>query len=152
MPETQTALIVETLVEALETMAFMTVMPAETPCPVPAELRIITVRFTHPSPGAIELAAPAALGHALAGNLLGTDPNDPQAVAGGDDALRELVNITCGLLLHKHAGKSAQPMLMSVPCLEPADSARWDQLVLDSNTQVLDAEGSVFAVRLTGID
>jgi len=152
MPDTQVPLIVETLCEALETMAFISVMPAEPPDTPPAELRRVSIQFTKPEPGSIELLAPAAFGQMLAANLLGTDPADPIAAAGADDAVRELVNVACGSLLHKHGGASAEPLLMSVPQVRAAGPEEWQPFIASAGAHLLDGDGIPFAVRLIGIE
>lgn len=148
MPELDTNQIVEALLESLETMAFMSLAPAGSDQP-PEAVRKVSIDFTHPVAGRIELMAPAALGHLLCANIMGIDPSEPDAQAGGDDALRELMNVTCGSLLSGHfPGTEAE---MGLPALEPADGPEaWRAFLEEQDIQVLDADGHTIALRLAG--
>lgn len=152
MPETQVPLIVETLLEAMETMAFVSLLPAEDGAPPPSEARLVRVAFDHPRQGSIELVAPRALGHLLAANQLGLTPDDPIAQAAGDDALCELVNVTAGAVLRRAEVSPAERFEMTVPRIEPFDAARqWDSYIAGPGVHVLDAEGHTIAICMRGM-
>lgn len=150
MPDLQNTLLVETLMEALETMAFVPLMPAEGETPTPAEARRVHIDFARPEPGSLELIAPAGLGRLLAANILGTGPDDPEAASRGDDALRELLNITCGTLLRRCADSGQTPQ-MGLPVAQPCNAEQWQAFLHEPDVHVLDAEGHVFAARLLGL-
>jgi hypothetical protein len=59
------------------------------------------IPFTGPTPG--DLALSVSRDHAieLAANLLGVDPEAPEADGAASDALGELANILCGVLLER---------------------------------------------------
>jgi hypothetical protein len=151
MSEIQNAIIVETLVEALATMAFVPLMPIEGETPVPTDPRHVKIDFTAPNPGSIELVAPIGLGLLLAANILGTDTSDPEAAARGDDALRELVNVTCGTLL-RHFATHGQMPRMGLPASAPFDAEQWESYIAQPDVHVLDADGHVIAIRLLGLE
>jgi hypothetical protein len=91
----------EALAEAMETFAFMSPQLVEGPgAPaLPTGFRLVGVDFKGKDmQGSLALAAPAALGQAMADNL------ELSGAAGADDALKELANVTCGLLLRMRPG------------------------------------------------
>ena len=79
----------DALVESLMTMAFLDALPATT-LPAPTDPLVVRVAFAGSRRGALEIVTTAALGTALVVNMLGIDPKDPAAAAGGHDALKEL--------------------------------------------------------------
>ena len=92
--------LVEALGEALETMAFITPqLPGDAADP-PLDVRLVLVEFHgHGMNGSLALAAPRKFGALVAGNCDGEE-----AITQADDALKELANVTCGLLLRKRGG------------------------------------------------
>ena len=149
MLELQDDTLVEVMLNALETMAFVTLMPAEQPYARGEELRRVSIDFAGPpGRGSLQVVAPAALGRLLVANLMGISPEDEQAASGADDALRELLNVACGTLLRQWTAHSAEPVEMGIPRVEGfADD--WDQLARCDGVHVLDADGHVIALRLT---
>jgi chemotaxis protein CheY-P-specific phosphatase CheC len=94
--------------------------------------------FTGPLAGALEIAAPEALGDEMAASALGVDP-DPGAAASGRDILKELLNVTCGAFLTALAGR-AGTFDLTVPEIEDLDACGW--------RAALEAPGAlVFAVE-----
>jgi chemotaxis protein CheY-P-specific phosphatase CheC len=153
MPDTQTPIILEALVEALETMAFVALLPAESPDAPPSDPRLVSIEFTRPSPGRIELVAPVSFGALLAANLQGIAPEDQQAIDGGDDALRELLNVTCGSLLLKRAAACSEPFRVSIPQIRPFDAQQgWAAFIGRDGAHVLNADGDTIAIWLTGLE
>lgn len=152
MPETRNPIIVETLLEALETMAFVMLSPLEDAAPAQVDARLVRIEFHRPEPGMLELAAPCALGRLLSANILGLEPDDAQAVAGGDDALRELVNVTCGTLLMKHSAGSQRPFEMGLPQASAMTAEQWQQFIARDDVDVLDADGHTVAIAVSGLE
>lgn len=88
--------------EVLETMAFVMIMPGETPVVDPAQPVVrASVRFRGPIAGQVALAAPANAVAELAATMGGDSQQPP------GDALGELCNIVCGNLLPAMAGPQA---------------------------------------------
>ncbi|MGC4034285.1 MAG: response regulator [Tepidisphaeraceae bacterium] len=86
----------EALAEALETMAFISPeLVSLQPSDVPAsDSRLVKIEFRgRESLGSLAIAASPGLGAAIAANL------EDAGLTAADDALKELANITCGLLL-----------------------------------------------------
>lgn len=93
----------EVLCEVLEKLAFMFGEPVEdgqeAELQTPAEAYLGCIRFNGSSKGVLSLAVGTDMCIELAANMLGTDPDDPDAEQDARDALMELLNITCGNLL-----------------------------------------------------
>ena len=63
----------------------------------------------------------------VAANMLGVDPDDEEAMDKGRDALKELLNITCGHLLTNIAGE--EPVFdLTVPEVTELSAERWQEL------------------------
>ena len=145
----------EAFARAAETMAFVAAVPLDEPGDAPPGALRVAVRFGGPVAGTLELAAPEAFGALLAANLLGPDgPPVPDAAV---DALKELANVTCGVLLPElarrgaagGAGGLAGRFEMGVPSAGPlAGGSAWSELA--SGGTVLDADGFKVAVRVAG--
>lgn len=147
MLEQHTENAVMAVVNALEAMAFVSPVPAEQPAE-PKVPVLVSIGFAGPVRGRLELIADAALGHTIACNLLGLSPDDPQTASRGCDALKEVVNVACGLLLPAMQNGSAERFQMMLPEYGEAGIELWDQFVA-GGAMVLDAEGSPLAIRLT---
>lgn len=112
----------------LETQAFMFgegVEGDELPAPS-GELLETRMTFSGPRKGLVLLAAPRDMCVELAGNTLGIEP-DATAAAQAEDALKELLNVTCGSVLTEIAG--TEPIFdLSVPEVRVMDGAGWGAL------------------------
>lgn len=69
------------------------------------EFRQARMGFMGPFQGALRLVVPAGMTVELAANMLGLDPDDEETATRSDDALRELLNVTCGHVLTTIAGE-----------------------------------------------
>lgn len=138
----------EALAEALETMAFISPqLPTESmpPCP-PSELRLVRVAFhdTHRA-GSLVLAASQKLGALVAGNC--DSPDEPAlAEAAADDALKELANVACGVLLRKRLCGSAG-FEMAPPVLAPVEDM--EKYCVGNDVVSLDADGFLVTAHVT---
>jgi chemotaxis protein CheY-P-specific phosphatase CheC len=142
----------QALSEALETMAFITPLPPEDAA-APAGPAVLTrIEFRGPLEGALEVVAPDLFGAALAANLLGVDPTDPDAKLKGSDALRELLNIACGTLLRSTGATASGLLSMGVPTQDAFDLAEWDAFVKSDAAVVVDADGQKIAARLVELE
>ncbi len=65
------------------------------------------IAFSGPVSGRLELDLAGELRREIAANVLGLESDDDAAERGGDDALRELLNVICGHLLTQMAGEAA---------------------------------------------
>jgi len=150
MLDTTSITAADALTESLETMAFISALPPEDAL-APAGLAFFTrIEFRGASDGALELLCSREFGHLLAANLLGCAPDDPDLAQRAGDALKELINITCGTFL-RNTGATARALVeMSVPVQSAFDLADWDAFVA-ANATILDAEGHKLALRLVEI-
>jgi chemotaxis protein CheX len=112
----------------LETQAFMfgeLVAPADLPA-AKGEFLEARMTFAGPTSGSVLLATTRPACVELAANTLGIEP-DAAAAAQAEDALKELLNITCGSSLTEIAG--TKPVFdLSVPEVRSIASDRWQAL------------------------
>ena len=110
------------VVRVLEEAAFVLAEPAPRPPPFEGDVVTATLPFSRPCVGFLRLTAPPECCTAMAANMLGVDPDDPEAAAQGFDALGELANIQCGAILAEIFGRDAD-ILMKLPevTVGPAD-------------------------------
>ncbi len=112
--------------DVVQNLAFMfadEVPAAELPDQV-AEPTLVTVEFRGHALGRLRILTPGAIRNVLAANVLGLDESDPESAGKGDDALKELANVTCGQLLTVLYGD--KPVFDVVPpTLEPAGEDQW---------------------------
>lgn len=153
MPDIQDLALLEPLIEALETMAFVSPIPAEPGAAPPAQAVLVEMEFACPEYGALRLVASHEFGAMLASNLQGVDPASQEAVDGADDALRELMNVTCGVALRKFGRAADQRLHMSLPIVQPFDTTQsWDRFIALPHVSVLNADGHTIAFQITGLE
>ncbi|MCP4712125.1 MAG: chemotaxis protein CheX [Planctomycetes bacterium] len=150
MLETSEQVIIEALTEALETMAFMMVMPPEDELPTPTTSIKATMDFIGPVRGCVELMAPQEFTQTMAANVLGVDSEDDEAVSKCTDAFKELINTTCGVLTPKLGDTPADVFDFSIPQAEHfTTAADWETFIAQTGVTVLDVDGYPVAARLT---
>jgi len=150
MLETTENLIVESLSEALETMAFMTAMPPEEEAPKPTQSVLVNIEFNGPTSGKVELLGGTDFLKALTANVMGIDEDDKEAQSKSIDAFKELVNTTCGVLLPRMASSPAEVFDVTVPQAREFDNTQgWDTFVAQENVTILDVDDYPVAVRLS---
>ena len=142
-------LLLEALADALQTMAFISPEPLPDDAPPPAGALCITLRWSGPSTGQIQLATPRLFGELLAVNILALEPGTPEATARALDALQELCNITAGALLSRLCDLPTDTPEMGLPTSTVLlDATAWRQFVAQPQTTVLLAEGYPLAIRI----
>lgn len=135
-------LLLAALAEALETMAFIAVEPAPDNAPADDALQV-ALDFSGLLDGRVSLSAPAALGALIAANLAALEP-DAVSPAQAADALRELANITAGLLLRQLCADHEMPQLQ-VPVVAPSAT---QPHVLHTCRAALNADGHPVTLSL----
>lgn len=146
MIETNTML-TGALTQALETMAFLTRMPLDEDMVPPENLVLAQISFTGPRVGTIQILAGMDFAKVLAGNIGALDQTDDDTAF---DAMKELSNVTCGLLLPMIGSSPADVFNMTIPTVKAGQtSPSWDQFVADPEAHVLNIEGHMIATRLT---
>jgi hypothetical protein len=144
-----TELLLEALAEALETMAFVSPEPLTEDVPAPERAECLTIRWSGPSAGQLQLATPRSFGELLAATILVLEPGAPEAAQRAVDALQELCNITTGALLSRLCDLPDDAPEMSLPgATVLTDAAAWRDFVGQPQTTVLLAEGYPLAVRI----
>ena len=150
MPEIQNGSLVESVSEALETMAFMIVEPPEGKLPTPAEGVKVDMDFMGPHGGTVELMAGFELIGTMAANFMGIEPDDPETQDKRIDAFKELLNVVCGLLLPKLASSSGDIFDITVPQAQPfTNPQEWETFTNQSGVTVMECDGSALAFRMT---
>ncbi|MCY2955141.1 MAG: chemotaxis protein CheX [Planctomycetota bacterium] len=139
--------VIEKLIEALEQMAFLSVGPAEQAA-APASPLYLSLDFSGPWWGRLGLLTDQGVGAIMASNMLATGPDAPEALLYARDALRELLNIVCGALLHDHASCATQTFAVGIPRLKSITAEQWNHILADGNFIPLDADGLALAIRL----
>ncbi len=91
---------------------------------VPGPYLQASMRFQGPFHGALALLAPESFSREVAANVLGLDMEDEQVARSAPDAVKELLNITCGNLLTALAGD--EPVFdLTIPEVRPLPENAW---------------------------
>src|SRR3954463_11011996 len=101
MPELLNSELVESLAAALETLAFVSLSPAEEPLSPPDEPALVRIEYHRARRGRLEIFTCRGLGRPFPPNTLSCDPPETWVMPTPADALVELANITCGMLLKR---------------------------------------------------
>jgi hypothetical protein len=150
-------LLLESLAEALQTMAFVSPEPLEPDAAPPDAAVCLTIKWSASRPadgaqagggGGVQLAAPSLFGELLAANILALEPGTPEIAARAVDALKELCNITTGGLLARCAESPSDTPEMGLPVATPIpDADAWKNFTHLPNTTAILAEGYPVAIR-----
>ena len=135
--------------EVIENLAFMfaETMGNEEAAGLDGEGVRAHMAFSGPFQGAIELATPRALCSELAANVLGVDAEDELTGIQAEDAIKELLNVTCGHVLTVLAGE--EPVFdLTVPTVTPMSASEWAALAADPNAATLLVEDKPVLLRL----
>ena len=139
-------ILTQALSEALETMAFLTVIPDDDDMVIPQKTVLAEIDFTGARNGTIQILAGLDFCKILAENIAAIDDADDKAAL---DALKELSNISCGLFLPMAVSSTADVFDVSVPKAGRSDNpSKWDEFVADQNSCTLNIEGSCVAIKL----
>lgn len=136
----------EALRQALETMAFLTVIPVDEEMAIPEKTVLAEISFMGAKSGTIQILAGLDFCVILAENISGLSEQEDKS---SYDALKELSNVACGLLLPMIVSSTADMFDVAVPKARSCDnSPQWDEFVADQNSQVLNIEGYAVAIKL----
>ncbi len=139
-------MLTDSLAQSLETMAFLTTMPLEEDMPAPKKAIWAEISFTGPKNGTIQILAGLDFCRILAENICALIEVSDETCY---DALKELSNVTCGLLLPILASSQADVFDVTVPAVKTGDdSPGWDEFVEQPNSYILNIEGFLVATRL----
>ena len=149
MPKVMNNVLIESLTEALETIAFMMALPPEDELPTPTKGVLVRIDFAGPESGTVELWADNEFAQMMTANMMGLEPDDEEAQNKSLDAVKELANITAGILLTKLTDSPADMFNLTVPqAQEQLDSLAWETFVNQNDVTVLDVDGFPVATRL----
>ena len=139
-------IITDALSQALETMAYLAVLPIEDDQAAPDQCLLAEMTFTGPKCGTIQILAGTDFCGTLAENIGALDTVDDEARS---DSLKELSNVTCGLVLPLVGSSDEDVFDVTVPALtDSADCPTWDEFTADANCCVSNIEGDLVAVKL----
>jgi len=145
-PTIETKNVSEGLIQALETMAFLTEMPMEDDLPIPEQTIMAEMDFMGPRNGSVQIIGGLEFGRILAENIGNLDEPCREDAC---DALKELSNVTCGLFLPRLTSTTAESFTVSVPRLKTCDdSSQWREFTADPNNVVSNVEGNLVGTRL----
>jgi CheY-specific phosphatase CheX len=98
--------------------------------------------------GSIQLAVPLSMCPELAANFLGTEPEDAEDPRIYKDALKELLNVTCGNVLTTLAGEG--PVFdLTVPEITELAPVVRESIVQDDSTAYILVDDHPIAIRLS---
>jgi CheY-specific phosphatase CheX len=97
-------LLAEVTSEILEECAFVMVAPPVRTSLVPRDVVYASIELGGDVGGSLRVTVARSLGIEVAANMLAVEPDDEDAVLGGEDAVAELVNIMAGALAERLVG------------------------------------------------
>ena len=126
---------IEAFTDVLGKLAFMFAEPAEDGASNDASKDGLQaeVTFSGSLHGRMSVAVPREWCSELAANILGVDEDDDAALANAADALKELVNVSCGHVLTAVAGEKLM-FELSPPMINELSEDEWSRLRADSET------------------
>lgn len=95
--------------------------------------------FSGPFNGTLALAVVQDMCPELAANILGVEPYDDRVMEKAQDALKELLNITCGHVLTALAGDD--PVFdLTIPVVNEMDDRQWEAMAQGPTTATVMAD------------
>lgn len=114
MSEPTPEMLTEVLSNVLEEAAFFMIEPEAVPPRYEGEIFSAAIDFEAVRGGQLRLTASRNLARNLAANMLGIDPNDPEADEQGRNALGEILNVLGGAFVTRHFGTKV-PFQLGLP-------------------------------------
>jgi len=150
MNDERKELLSRVFMDVLEQMAFMfgDTASADDFREISCEILLARMEFHGAMHGSLQLAVPLHMCPELAANFLGTEPEDAEEPRIYRDALKELLNVTCGNVLTSFAGE--EPVFdLTVP--EVTDLAPDDRELFaqDGSSVFFLVDEHPVAIRLT---
>jgi len=136
----------DALGQALETMAYLTILVMEDELDKPEKTITAEISFTGTKEGTIQIMAGWNFGKILAENISClTNVDDESAF----EALKELSNVTCGLFLPMVVSSTADTFDITVPRVKICeDASQWNEFVEHPDSCVLNIEGFPVVTRV----
>lgn len=142
--------IIHVFCQVLEDLAFMFGDPLDG-SEMPEEhdgLLYARLRFHGEFAGLVELIAPAEMSQELAENVLGISPEQLSLDNVSEDALGELLNVTCGQLITELAGEDPV-MDLCPPQVQPTSAETWERMRADPQAVGFMVDEHPVMIRLT---
>jgi hypothetical protein len=136
------------LSQALETMAFMEILPMEEDASVPDKTLCAEISFNGPQQqGRIQIIVGRAFAETLAENI---GALDEVTEADCRDALQELANVTCGLVTPIITSDLSEVYELTIPRIKDnKEVPTWETWAADPEACVLNVEEYMIAAKLT---
>jgi CheY-specific phosphatase CheX len=113
-----------------------------------AEFIEVKMGFVGPSQGSLKMVVPTEMCEEIAANVLGMDPEDDLVRERALDALKEMLNVTCGHILTSTAGEG--PIFdLTVPVVREIDGVAWAAFLDDPETLSFIVDDSPAALKFT---
>ncbi len=136
----------EALTQALETSAFLTVMPSQEQPEPPQRFFQVQIHFKGPACGTLQIVAGFELGRILAQNIRGAESTDDDMVI---DAIKELANVTCGLLFPMLVSSEDDLFDATLPEVQEfKQRQQWEHFAGQNDAMIFDVEGLPLVVNL----
>jgi CheY-specific phosphatase CheX len=140
-------ILMDSLSNVLEKMAFLTIMPIEEEMATPKEVLLSEIHFKGPQSGTLRILAGFDFTRLLAENMSAGEDTDH---ASCHDVFRELSNVTCGLLLPLLSGSHEDVFDITVPVVVGGQKVpSWNEFTADPDCHVLNVENNLIAIQLT---
>lgn len=107
-----------------------------------------SMAFSGPLRGKIHAAAGGDFCRALAGNMLGLEPDEPASEKHAADALKELLNVICGRFLSDAFGIETV-FNLNAPVISVRDAFHMQNTIHSDGTLLFNVENEVLAVSLS---
>lgn len=131
----------------LEELTFLFADEPDASLSIPGDPVLVNIGFSGPFNGTLDMSIARSLGVEMASNLLGLEPDDTNAEHAGDDALRELMNVTCGHVLTGIAG--SEPVFnLSIPTVRPISAQEWEALGNAAEVVIFHVDGRPVQLRV----
>lgn len=140
--------------QVLEQMAFMFAdhCDPEDLSEEPGDCLLVEMNYLGPHQGTVMVATQTIFGKELGSNMLGVDLEEMTDAMVGD-ALKELLNMSCGQFLTAYFGN--EPVFdLTVPEITPIDKEQWKELAIspESSLYEVDDYQLVISVKTRGDD
>ncbi len=143
-------LLSEVFCDVLEKFAFMFGEPTPKEDLPREATEYIEVRmdFVGPTQGSLVLVVPAEMCEEIAANVLGMEPEDDLVRKQALDALKEVLNVTCGHVLTSIAGE--EPVFdLTIPVVAEIDATAWEEFLNDPETLSFIVDDNPTALRFS---
>jgi chemotaxis protein CheY-P-specific phosphatase CheC len=138
-------IITESISQTLEKTAFL-----EATCPVdqmaePQDVIVAEIGFSGRISGKMQIASEREFVKIFAENISGIEDLTEEMYG---DAMKELANITCGLVLPMIAESPDEQFEMAIPCLTTLSTPKWHDFISKEDTVLLEVENNPVFVKL----